>query len=361
MCIVPDAEISKRCVVKAFIDTHVEGKSNADVEILIFLGKNVHYLPSLLCNIFPQIKSLLVKSCGLKELLSYDLLGLDHLRELVIFNNNLTTLPEDLFMCTPKLESFVSCFNKLQTLSSEFLDFIPDHQWKRVYLLDFPSIDAFFGLGSSGRLKSVKELRDIINKSFAAPILPSMTAKMREDFQKLWDTKDSSDFTIIVEKKQFHVHKSVLAAQSSVFVSMFKQIDAMNLSKCHIITNYSEEAVKEFLRYLYIGKSEKKTTKAVEIYCLICTYKVWQLKKEYEKSVVLNVCDQNALEVYVIGMLYNSEEVTRAAALIIDANVAKLKPKLEDVLQNPVLFNDISRIVGRFEKSNEDINKKCDP
>jgi BTB/POZ domain len=108
--------------------------------------------------------------------------------------------------------------------------------------------------------------------------------KFLKDFEGLWNSKRFSDFTIIVGAKEFLVHKTVLGSQSSFFAAMFESdVEEMRTGKM-TITDFSAEAVEEFLRHFYTGELpsvanfRRKKSKTEET----CTVKE-ETKKEHEE------------------------------------------------------------------------------
>lgn len=159
MCCVQKAVITQKCGVKSFKGKHTPGKSNGDVEFLSFEDSIVHYLPSGLYNFFPNLEELEVQNCGLKEITSEELFGLENLKSLWLYENKLTSLPDNLFVHTKKITRFSVRENRLRNLSSRLFSPIPDNQWSLMSFKSNPRVDAMYWPGKEESLKSVLELK----------------------------------------------------------------------------------------------------------------------------------------------------------------------------------------------------------
>lgn len=135
-------------------------------------------------------------------------------------------------------------------------------------------------------------------------------------FKELWESKTYSDFIITAgpldDPIEFKVHKCVLGIQSSVLAAAFKNpMKESQEGKMHI-EEFSAESVKEFLDFMYTGEVSSDT-QAMDLFAIAAKYDVGHLKLITEKIVLRNISDSNAIEVFGLGHLYNSEELQQAA------------------------------------------------
>lgn len=136
--------------------------------------------------------------------------------------------------------------------------------------------------------------------------------QMAAGFEYIWETKNFSDFTVLADLKRFQVHKCVLSIRSPVFAAIFKTNMKESLENEMKIEEFSGEAVKEFLGYLYTNKYPRKEN-AMELFALASKYDVNQLRTTTEKIIVFNIKEENVIEIYDLGHLYNSGVLKTAA------------------------------------------------
>ena len=75
--------------------------------------------------------------------------------------------------------------------------------------------------------------------------------------------KDFSDAKLTVYGKDFHAHKNVLAARSSVFAAMFKHKLTENMKNTINITDINHQVFEKVLRYIYTEKISSLITDAI--------------------------------------------------------------------------------------------------
>lgn len=140
---------------------------------------------------------------------------------------------------------------------------------------------------------------------------------MLEGFKNVFNSKQLSDFEIIVkskvdsknvELKEFRVHKIVLATRSSVFMAMFENKMQEHQLNQVIIEDFSAESVEEFLKFLYTGEIPDQKN-AMELFALASKYDVAQLKQICNDNILKNLDESNALEVLNLGNLYSSDGI----------------------------------------------------
>lgn len=291
---------------------HLPGKNNDDVELVKFFNTRVDFIPRGLQEIFKNMNQLWITNCRFKEISQKDLIGLENLQTLCLDNNELTSIPTDLFLNMLKLKCVSFSNNRIEFLSSEL--FIPLlDKLELVNLLGNTKINAFYNSGVVGSI-SLQELMSIIDANCNKPIYNQneYLDTMIEGFEGLWRTKRLSDFKIIVEQKVFPVHKVVLASRSSVFLAMFDNEMHERQTNQVIIPDFSADAFEEFLKFLYTARIPDECN-AMELFAIASKYDVSQLKKICQEYVLKNLNESNALDVLNLGNLYCSEEMIQNA------------------------------------------------
>ena len=119
-CIITEATIKSRNFIKKIIGNHVSDQFNNDcVDTILFDGKSVEYFPRGLEKIFPSLKTVAIRKCGLKSLSREDLNGLENIECLDLSYNALHSLPTNLFTGMNKLTSISFYGNDVEYISSK--------------------------------------------------------------------------------------------------------------------------------------------------------------------------------------------------------------------------------------------------
>lgn len=337
-CYISAAKVLQRDPIISLDGDHIEGKSNEDVKDLTFFETTICYLPTGIDDYFPHLHDLYIISCGLKDISSRDLLGFDNLEMLWATDNELRSLPDDLFVNTKKLKTINFDGNQLKSMSSKIFDPIPLEQLEYVTFLRNLNIDAVYRHEFAGSIESMEALKTLIDYNCSPPIHDVvMTRKTKNDFKKLWKLDKYCDFTIIAGALEIPVLRSVLAVQSSVFADMFDNDEEVKSSRKLEIKDSSEEIVEEFVQCLYLGQIYLDSN-ALDLYNLACTFNVEDLKHAYEELAITQVNKHNAVHALKIANLYKSEKLGEVAWKTINL-------MLPDTLDDRLKLNP-----GRIEK-----------
>jgi BTB/POZ domain len=395
-----------RCVAESIVGEHKKENANSDVVSLAFQKLTVLRLPYGLGIFYPQLTKLNIFECGLKEITSQNLLGLVNLTELWANDNHLRSLPDDLFTHTRKLIRIDFSCNKLEFLSSNLLNHLDQDMLEVVDFRLNKIVDAFYYPGHNDSVKTIDALKRLIDfvrpfpiqtKTLAKPVaggrlkMPGMESTIESTFvpvrallaMKIDDSvitepalstspsyeeilklgSKFSDFTIVAGagSRNFHVHKCVLAVQSSVFALMLENDEQVKMSNELEMKGYEEESVEEFLYLLYTNRV-KLVADPLEVYCLASTFNYKfvdsELKTLHKSIASCNIKDQNLITALKLGNLHNSMEMIETAFKRINEMIPfvlsdrlKHKPeKVEEILEK---FLSIKNLV---EEENSEIN-----
>jgi Leucine-rich repeat (LRR) protein len=316
-CFVTTASITNPNIsIKAFIGNHVTGKTNEDVEGILFQNTKVEYFPRGLHLFFPHLKCLKIINCGLKKIFRRDLNGFENLVELDLDNNQISTLPRNLLVNMKQLKIFIVRNNKLEFVSSQMLQPLVENKASRVSFFGNPKINDYYNskhsLSSVVSLEALmKQIDEKCNKPIENPHDDDFYEFQKDFTIKLWETGKFSDFVVIAaeRQKEFRVHKSVLGLRSSAFEEMFENNPDQTELK---IESLKVESIEEFLRFIYTGKtSEKFNTK--EVFALAAKFKVEALKCDCEEMILNELDRSNAFKTFYLGHRYSSHDLKRSA------------------------------------------------
>jgi BTB/POZ domain len=125
---------------------------------------------------------------------------------------------------------------------------------------------------------------------------------------------------------------------------MFESDDEEMRTGKMTITDFSVEAVEEFLRDFYT-RVLPSVTNAMEMFALGSKYDMIALMKFCEELIMENIDDSNAIEVFNVGHLFDSSDM-KALAL---NEIKRMHPELtltNEVLKNP---RKMLKILGLVE------------
>ena len=305
---------SPRSIVREIKGAHKQNKSNNDVKCIYFKNKTVRYIPRDIGKFFPNLKTLQITQCNLKEISRDDFQWLESLEELFLSENQLKSLPDDLFINMPNLKQIDFSLNQLEYMSSKLLTSLFASGVKFIDFRQNTKIDEFYEASSKGRVKSVEDLGRIIDEKCLKPgtfflqseekLFSHHQEKLCEGIEDLWKSGKFSDFKMIVKSKEFQVHKSVLSICSLVFAEMFEEDKNAKEMK---IEDLSADAVEELLCFMYTGKYSKETKKSFELFALASKLNVPEMKLISEEIILDSLIESNAYKIFMLGHRYSSE------------------------------------------------------
>lgn len=302
ICLVSSASISgKSTKVKAFKGKHVEGRSDNDVDGIIFQNTQVNYIPRGLHSIFRRMTFLCVTHCGLKELKREDLRGLEKLKVLVIASNQFKSLPDNVFAKMSELE--MVSFKDVRVTNNSRLLAALEHKNCPIRVIHFQDYVKIRSKSATGK--------DTVSREVTTKKDQNMTV-LSEGFNDLWRSGLLVDFVIKVDLKEFRVHKNILALNSSVFSAMFDNAMSESQTNQMTMTDFDADSVHDFLNYLYTGQISDEDN-AVELFSLAMKYDVEDLKVICEEIILYNLNESNAYEIYTLGQSHNSDKLKQEA------------------------------------------------
>lgn len=354
-CKITSASITKTDdrTIKLIEGDHLAGKGDVDVEAIIFTDTVVEVFPRNLHVIFPRLVAVNIDKCGLKEITQEDLAGLENLETIFLQNNQLKSLPSNLFQAMTKLKRISFYNTALEFVSSQLLKPLIKNGLTWVDFRMNGKIDAFYGHGDSRSVATIEKLMEIIEASGKVPQGEeernekySHYAKMVQGFNYLWTSRKLSDFKIIAGEKEFPVHKSVLSIHSKVFAGMF--LEQANHSKEFRLRDTTFKAIYNFLRFFYTGELPDAES-APDVLALAFQLKADELKIICERIICQNsLKNSNAKNVFMIGHVNASNKLIVEAFNMIKSNHPNAG-FTDDLMQQPEKFMKMVEALEVFE------------
>lgn len=277
------------------------------VEYLVIEQSNLlQYFPRDLHKTFANVTVLMISRCELKEISKDDLMGLEHLEELLLPSNKLRELPDNLLTYMKKLRSIDFSNNLLQTFSSNLLEPVKELLEFAIFLNN-PTINMIFEKNSARCDKNtIADFMREIDEKFT-PLRLEALKTCENHF-----TAASSDFKIKAGSQEFAVSKEMLAAKSSVFAAMFRhnyQESQMNQMR---IEDFSIKTVRALATYFNEGIAEDNEC-IVELYELAEKYNIPDLKSACGEVIYKHLDETTAFKLLRLANGYLSEDLRRIA------------------------------------------------
>lgn len=136
-----------------------------------------------------------------------------------------------------------------------------------------------------------------------------------EDFRSLLQGEEIADVTLVVDGREFTIHKSVLCARSKVFAAMFAH-ETKEKAENRIIIEDIKVAIFEKLReYLYSGYAPAywvDSSNAEEWLTLAEQYQLEHLKLACEEYLSLQLTIENVGSLFQLAHALNATKLMDA-------------------------------------------------
>jgi hypothetical protein len=168
-------------------------------------------------------------------------------------------------------------------------------------------------LEASGILKMNLEVRYSTKKSADFD-----NQKIVEKVLNMLSDEKYSDFTFAVKRREFKVHKIILAAASPVFDRMFSTPMVEAQANEVKIDSIEPEIFEHLLRFIYGAKlPENLYDIAVDLFKAAHYYEIQNLKAICEEKIEEELSSENAIEFYELAYVYDMKELKDDAWKII--------------------------------------------
>jgi len=166
---------------------------------------------------------------------------------------------------------------------------------------------------------------DVVSKTASLEAFGTLS----KDFKALLTSARHTDVKLKVGDKEFQAHKSVLAARSQVFDSMFSQNMLENISGVINISDCDADVFEAFLTFLYSGQlDEIPSSIVVGLYDIADKYDLPELKKECVKRLIIELSVDSVCDALRVAALHEEKELMETAKKFFVENT-------EEILDNP--------------------------
>jgi BTB/POZ domain len=347
-CLIKSATIIQPVIVQSVKGQDGWNGISSEIKNLVFRNCNVAFFPRGLAKIFPNLVSLTINGCGLAEISSSDLAGLESLSDLYLDRNQLVSIPSNLLENMKSLKTVSFLHNNIKYLSPKLLD-----HTDKLELVNFrgnETIDVLYSKAASS-LNSIDQLRRIIAANCLPPVdeRKSITDHV---LVEMWTSKRFSDFIVEAESKEFKVHKCVLGMQSQVLAAAIEsEMQERETNRLEIV-DFTADAVEAFLEFLYTGKLEDGAN-AMEVFELAVKYDVKYLREFATDFIMDCIDDTNVINVLKFAKLHESTHIKRAAFATVK-KILKESDLNKELMDNPDRVEELIKI----KRDIAELNKK---
>ena len=133
-----------------------------------------------------------------------------------------------------------------------------------------------------------------------------------------------SDFTLAVGKREFKVHRVVLAAQSPVFRRMIESPMAEGSSCRAEISDFTGDVVEEMVHFMYTGEAPNLQSMPQDLLTIADKYELNRLKNMCEKVLSSCLKVKNASATFVLAGQCNADKLKTLSMDFIAAHVSEV-------------------------------------
>lgn len=162
--------------------THIDGKTNSDVESIYFSDILLNNFPRYIYKFFPNLKSISIIGCNVKSLTKFDFIGCENIEKLMMNGNKISSLPSDLFDYAQNIESLSFFDNEINFIGDKIFD-----KMNKLRYVNFkmnPGIDVRCMENGKGRT-SLEKLKEAIKARWYGVKIQYGNLKMVETFKFL--------------------------------------------------------------------------------------------------------------------------------------------------------------------------------
>lgn len=178
--------------------------------------------------------------------------------------------------------------------------------------------------------------------------------KLAIDMSTIFESGKFADCTINCEGREFHCHKNILSARSTVFDAMFSHDMEENKRGKVDIIDLDADTVYDMIAYIYSEKVPDLSTKAAYLLSAAEKYDLQELKTMCEIALCENIALDNVVELLILADLHSASSVRSLALKFIVDNSREVtaQPGWRDKLRNnPDLMADMFEAISQIPAS----------
>lgn len=190
------------------------------------------------------------------------------------------------------------------------------------------------------------------------------THNLVNDLNSTFENPKYTDVIFNVDGREIKAHKFILASRNEVFAAMFEHNMTETLTNRIEINDIDYNIFRELLRFIYTGKIMSLKKYAFGLFAAANKYCINDLKTKSMEIICNNITPTTAIEILLLGDLYDCSRMKKAAIDSINQNALDLinTPMWTDVINKPALFNEIYKtIIEEHAKCSDYTYKRKNP
>ena len=154
-----------------------------------------------------------------------------------------------------------------------------------------------------------------------------------------------TDLVLECGEKKYHCHKYMLAKKSDVFEAMFSHSFSESKDNKVSICDIEPVAIREMLRYIYVGRASHLWSYAKEIFAAADKYQIKELKDECERHLGSSMQIGTVCGVLCFASQYGAESLKNQAIeyIVQNAEAVTGTKGWEELLSAPGLVTEVVR------------------
>lgn len=337
-CFIRDQQIPENQEFK-FIGQHEVGKANKDVTYAYFNSCTITKVPQGLTKIFPNLKVLSIFYSKLKKISKNDLVEYKNCKMLYFGCNEIEVLPEGLFEGFRNLEGLGFARNKLKVIAPNILDKLD--KLKYANFRENINYDKCFSLNPydnpNATLEDMKfDLR-----------LKCTKHTLFDDFKAFIQDESKRDFKIIIDNREFMVHKLLLLIRCSTLADIIKikpHAESLNL------VDISVDIFEIILNFLYTDELPNDLDEYMsKLFAAAGRLKIHGLKEFAAFKIIQMINNENVIEILKLSNKYDHEEMR------LKAFEALKKKYPEDTFKDELAvdMDELDKVIARINRKEE--------
>lgn len=275
---------------------------------------------------FKNMHYLIIENCRVQAIEKDDLKGLENLTRLSLYDNELESLPSDLFHHTKELRFISFAKNKLKSIGSELLDnFTVLHEANfsanpgiDLFKKNDQKIDEFLKIfkekckemevfeNENDKIKDLRTQIDTLKSENIRLTASNSKGGFFQDILAYIGNESTKDFAFKIDNEDFKVHKFVFAARSKTF----RKILANNPHTNNLeLSDISKEVFKEIMSFVYFDKQPSESTDARKMFIVASKLEIAKLREVSAEKLMKTINSQNLLEILKLAIKYNHQEL----------------------------------------------------
>lgn len=337
-----------------FIGQHHGIKTNNFVTYIEFRNCALTQVPKGLTKTFTNLKVIEIHCSKINKISRNDLIEYKQVKQLLFYGSEIEFLPERLFEGFKNLEVIQFKKHKLEVIAPNILDGLT--KLKKVDFLENKNYNMIYSTLPDDRTnETLESFKNLLRKKFKQNSElykiymqhenTQSTFKMEkcilDDLKALIEDDSTKDFKIIIEKREFAVHKFLLIARSPTLAEILKNNpDAENLN----LVDIQVEIFEKILKFIYTDElPDEFGFNFLRLYEAAAKLKIQELMNYAAFKTAESITEENAIDILKLSNKFKNETLQCQA-------FEALKKKYPDIVFKADFASNMNKI-EQFEKA----------